>query len=317
MCRALQEERRGLYDKIKEVCESSANLPKKLSNLTGNSEVSDPVLAPEEIQELEEEDPVLTENIARLRDEQAKLQELAASLLATSDDNEEEEKEELDLNEDVVVSAFVQFKTKTPVDLGLVPVPVQGEDRKPGAAENEEVLSPSEAPKPEGRTSETIKMDTNPEGSEVQTQVQVREEKQAKSEEEVHQSVGPTPEPESLKTELEPEASKVQNLEDAAEVKPALPVKDKKVQQTVGPTPEPQTLKPEPPKVEQEPETSKAEILEETGEVKAVCPVEDEKAQEPAQEPAEPTAPSDDLSKAADVAMKQVLKKKKKRSSRS
>ncbi|XP_037541926.1 beta-taxilin isoform X2 [Nematolebias whitei] len=266
LCRALQEERCGLYDKIKEVCESSSNLPKKLSNLTANSEVSDPVLAPEEIQELEEEDPVLTENIARLRDEQAKLQELAASLLATPDDNEEEEKEELDLDEDVVVSAFIQFQTKTPVDLGLVPVPVQGEDKKPAAAKDEEVQSSSEAPKPEGRTSETIKMDPNPEGSEVQTQVQVREEKQAKSEEEVHQSVGATPEPENPKTELEPEASK-------------------------------------------------AEVLEETGEVKAIRPVEEEK--EPAQEPAEPTAPSDDQSKAADVAMKQVLKKKKKRSSRS
>lgn len=294
MCRALQEERKGLYEKIKDVCQSTSNLPKKLSNLTSNT---DPILAPEEIQELEEEDPVLTENISRLRDEQAKLQELAASLLATPDHCEEDEKEDLDLEEDVVVSAFVQFKTKTPVDVGLVSVPVQGEDGKPAAAKDQEVQSPT----PGGRTSETIKMDTNPEGAEVQTQVQVREEKQANSEEEVQQPDGPTPEP--PKTEQEPDASKLQTLE---EVKPTLMVGDEKVQQTAGPSPDPQT--PEPPE---------AEILEETAEVGAVCPEEDEKVQEPAQEPAEPTAPSEDQSKAADDATKQALKKKKKRSSRS
>lgn len=284
LCRALQEERKGLYQKIKEVCQSNANLPKVFFNL-----VSDEPPVPEDHQDQEEEDPVLTENIARLRDEQAKLQEIAASLLGSPDPEEEEDPDpELDLEEDEVVSAFVHFKSKTQTSEGP-------EDPKPPISKDE-----AQNPEPEGPSSETIKMETDPETLEVQTQVQVREQKPDKAEEEFQKPAEDTPQPETPKTGPEPETSKAQNQEETSEVQLTLPVEDKMVQQIVGPNPEPQTPNAESPN----PET-----LEETGGFRAVPLVAAE-----AQEPEEPSPGSE---KAADSSVKQAPKKKKKRSSRS
>lgn len=285
LCRALQEERKGLYQKIKEVCQSNANLPKVFFNL-----VSDEPPVPEDHQEQqEEEDPVLTENIARLRDEQAKLQEIAASLLGSPDSEEEEDPEpDLDMEEDEVVSAFVQFKPKTQTS-------EDPEDLEPPMSKDE-----ARIPKPEGPSLEAIKMETDPEISEVQPQVQVREQKPDKAEEEIQKPPEPTPEPETPKTGPEPEASKVQTLEEISELQPTLPLEDKMVQQTVGLNPEPQTP---------DPESPNSETLEETGGVRSTPPVESE-----AQKPEEPSTASE---KADDSSVKQAPKKKKKRSSRS
>ncbi|XP_013873392.1 gamma-taxilin [Austrofundulus limnaeus] len=281
LCRALQEERKGLYQKIKEVCQSNANLPKVFFNL-----VADEAPVPEDHQEQEEEDPVLTENIARLRDEQAKLQEIAASLLGSPDPEEEEDLDlDQNLEEDEVVSAFVRFKSKTQTSEGP-------EDLKPPMSKDKD-----QSPKAEGPSSEAIKMKTDPETSGVQTQVHVREQKPDKAEEEIQKPAEPTPEPETPKTGPEPEASKVQ---ETSEVQPTLPVEDKMSQQTVGPNPEPQTPNPEP---------TNSETLEETGGVRAVPP-----AEAGDQEPEEPSPASE---KAAESSVKQAPKKKKKRSSRS
>ncbi|XP_054604437.2 beta-taxilin isoform X1 [Nothobranchius furzeri] len=292
LCRVLQEERKILYQKIKEVRHSNTNLPSKMSSLTGNSDPCDhpPLLDAEEIQELQEEDPVLTENIVRLKEEQAKLQEFAASLLATPDDVEEnEQKEESELEEDMMVSAFVQFKTKPQVQEVLLPVSHQVEDPKSAESDfpkavKEELRNPSEAstgttapspegPTPEGTSSETIK--TSPEVREVLTQGQVEEVKQARAEEDLQKPVGLTPE--TNRTMSEPEL-----------------------------------------------EAPKPKIQEVTGEVKPVLPVEEEKAQQqqvsgPSQEPEESTQPSEDkpAASSSEDSTKQLPKKKKKKSSRS
>lgn len=109
LCRALQEERLVLYDKIKEVRKASAASQEPFP--TSNAEI-------QELQEIQEQDPVLTDNMSRLREEQAKLQELADSLFATplkEDEQEDEEEPKLDVEEDQFSSAFSQFRTRTQV----------------------------------------------------------------------------------------------------------------------------------------------------------------------------------------------------------
>lgn len=120
LCRALQEERSVLYSKIKEVRHANANLPSKLSGCDpegaadGHAPDHAEVLSAEDVQEIQGEDPVLTDDMNRLREEQAKLQEFAASLLATPSDEEEEDKAEVEPEEDAVALAFNQFKAKAP-----------------------------------------------------------------------------------------------------------------------------------------------------------------------------------------------------------
>ncbi|XP_021178107.2 beta-taxilin isoform X2 [Fundulus heteroclitus] len=246
LCHALQEERKGLYDKIREVRQSNANLPSMLSSFTENSEVPEEAAIPdlEGLQELQEEDPVLMENIARLREEQAKLQEFAASLLATPEGGEEqEEKNESDAGNDLVVSAIAQFQTRTEMKEDPVPVPAQVEEGKspaaePGftqSAEDQMVQDPSvallEAPEPHGTKSEPTEPAGVLEAGRVQTQVLVREEQL------VQQSEPTKVEPEAEGAKVEPEAGalKTECLEETCEVKPVLPVEDMQVQPVSGP----------------------------------------------------------------------------------
>ncbi|KAM4522642.1 beta-taxilin isoform 2-T2 [Odontesthes bonariensis] len=186
LCHALQEERKILYAKIKDVQHCNTNLPSHLPNLGDKPEDADPsgLLAPEEMQQLQEEDPVLTEDMARLRQEQAKLQQFADSLFNAPDGNDkQDEKEELDLEEDLVSSAFVQFKTKP------VPVPAQVED-------SDESPKSEEVPTPEGQMS-SAPTEPRPE---------------VEADKEIQQPA--TREPE--RTDPEPEVSKVQILEETA-----------------------------------------------------------------------------------------------------
>ncbi len=241
MCRALQDERVILYNKIKDVRLANSNIPSKVLGSANPSDIPDSegadipgLLTPVEIQEIQEEDPVLTRDMTRLREEQAKLQELAASLLATPIDNDEEKNDDLDLEEDMVASAFVQFKTKTPVKEEAAAVPEQVVDAKPEAAdaalpqkENvERAVSSPEAPTPE-----IIPEDTKPEAIHVQTQVEEDKDVQAvKPDNQIQQEpteVVPAPEPETVEikppSDLKPEGAQ-------AEVKPVIPVETEKVQ---------------------------------------------------------------------------------------
>uniref|UniRef100_A0A3Q2QLK2 Taxilin beta n=1 Tax=Fundulus heteroclitus TaxID=8078 RepID=A0A3Q2QLK2_FUNHE len=282
LCHALQEERKGLYDKIREVRQSNANLPSKLSSFTENSDVPEEATIPdlEGLQELQEEDPVLMENIARLREEQAKLQEFAASLLATPEgDEEQEEKNEPDAGNDLVVSAIAQFQTRTEMKEDPVSVPAQVEEGKSPAAEpgftqsaEDQMVQDSsvallEAPEPHGTKSEPTEPAEVLEAGQVQTQVLVREEQLVQPSE----ATKVEPEPEPTKVETEAGALKTECLEETCEVEPVLPVEDMKVQPVSGP--------------EQVPEKS--------------------------------TQPSEGSSKPAASSTKQVQKKKKKRNMKS
>ncbi|KAM8847603.1 beta-taxilin isoform 2-T3 [Synchiropus picturatus] len=118
LCRALQEERSGLYRKIKEVQQAQSQ---------GCAQV-------------QKADPVLCDNMARLKEEQLKLQEFAAALLsspAAAEEEEEQEEEELSLDQDLLASAFLHFQTKT------------SEAPGPAAEELPATLEPEEAKNPE------------------------------------------------------------------------------------------------------------------------------------------------------------------------
>ncbi|XP_068199387.1 alpha-taxilin isoform X1 [Antennarius striatus] len=128
LCRALQEERVVLYDKIKEVRRSNASAPPPEGGAQPNDitegEDKSGLLEPSEAQEIQDQDLVLTEDMARLKKEQAKLQEFAAALLATGGGDEEEESHEVD-HEDEVTSALAQFNSKPRVKQEVTSSPEQ------------------------------------------------------------------------------------------------------------------------------------------------------------------------------------------------
>ncbi|KAM6915083.1 beta-taxilin [Xenentodon cancila] len=244
LCRALQDERKILYEKIKEVRHSNASIPSKGSSFVENSESSDQsaLLTTQEIQELEEEDPVLTEDMARLREEQARLQDFATSLFATSDDDEEQEqKSELDLEEDLVASCFVQFKSKIQVkeDLDLAEESDLSQVVKSEEVQNPPDLTP-EAPEPEEMSSDTDQTEAHPVMVGLQTSAKVG------ADEETQQPPEPTPEPERGEPGPESEALKVEVLKEASEETPVLPAEDEKVQlqKPAGPTQVPEESAP-------------------------------------------------------------------------
>ncbi|XP_030577492.1 beta-taxilin isoform X1 [Archocentrus centrarchus] len=277
LCHALQDERKVLYDKIKEVRHSNADLSAKVfgtSNLSDNPEGAETsaLITPDELKEMEEEeDQVLTDGMARLKEEQAKLQEFAASLLVTATDNDEEENNELDLDEDLVSSAFFHFKAKPQVRDVPDSVPEQVNDLKSKDPDSElpqlekvdevqdQIMPAAEA----AATQEATLEISSPEVVKVQTQVETEEVQQVKPDAEIQQPVAPVlkPEPEQVKFEITPEP----------------PVKDENdQQQVIEPTPAS-----EPEKAKAEPQTHpvKAEILEECVEGKPLVPLQDEKVQ--------------------------------------
>ncbi|XP_042358877.1 beta-taxilin-like isoform X2 [Plectropomus leopardus] len=262
LCRALQDERVILYEKIKEVRQANSNIPSKVlgsSKLDDSPDSEDAdkavLLTPvdlQELQELQKEDPVLTENMSRLKEEQAKLQDFAASLFDTLGDNDEEDKADSEPEEDMVSSAFVQFKTKTEVKEETVSVPV---DVKSEAAELvlpepdkvEEVPKPAMTT-PAENTSEVTPTDTKPE--EVQTHD--KEVQPVKPDEDVQEQPNeavPTSAPEKVNisppTDLKQEASEASSVE-TAEVKPVIPVEAEKVQAEPVQVPEEAAAKSEP-----------------------------------------------------------------------
>ncbi|XP_038583284.1 beta-taxilin isoform X2 [Micropterus salmoides] len=307
LCRALQEERAVLYDKIKEVRQANSNLPSKYFGSSTPDAIPDSegadktaLLTTVEIQEIQEEDPVLTEGMTRLKEEQAKLQEFAASLLATPSDDDQEDNGDLDPEEDLVASAFDQFKTQTQVRKEVVSVPEQTVDVKSEAAESvlpQPAVSTPEAPTPVQNTSEA---DGKPEAEKVQTPVKEKEVQPVKLEDEIqHQPEAPTPVQNTSETEakVQTQVKEVQpvKLEDEIQQEPEAPTPvqntsatEAKVQTQVKEV-QPVKLEEE---IQQEPEaptpvqnTSATEAKVQT-QVKEVQPVKLE--EEIQQEPAEP-----------------------------
>lgn len=165
LCRVLQEERVVLYDKIKDVRKANADAHAKV--LGGSEADQSALLTPTEIQEIQEEDPVLTEDMSRLREEQTKLQEFAASLFATPVDKEEqEEKAQMDLEDDEVASAFIQFKTKTQTQTDSVPEKVENPpEAGKGLVDEAVTQQPPVDPEPTPDPSAALKPKTEPEVS--------------------------------------------------------------------------------------------------------------------------------------------------------
>ncbi|XP_041832474.1 alpha-taxilin isoform X1 [Melanotaenia boesemani] len=328
LCRALQDERKVLYEKIKDVRQSNSSLPSKLSNFVDAPEGVDEseLVVSEDVQE---DDPVLTENMARLKEEQTKLQEFAASLLATPDFNDDpEEKEELDLEEDIVASAFVQFKTKPQDKQNLVSEPELVEDVKPAESDLPQLVQSEEVQKtpiPEETSSETIQTGPHLEVEEVQKQVKagdVEPFKQPEPRPEMTQA-DPEPRPEIIQADPEPRPEIIQaDPEPRPEMTQADPEPQPEMTQAdPDPRPEMAQADPEPrPQITQadpEPET-KTMILQEDGEQ----PEKDEKIQrqqvtEPKPVPKESNPPSEDTSRSAASSKKPAPKKKKKRNSKS
>ncbi|CAI5684737.1 unnamed protein product [Oreochromis niloticus] len=326
LCRALQDERKVLYEKIKDVRYSNANIPTKvfgISNLNNKPEGADEsaLLTPDEMQEIEEEDPVLTEGMSRLKEEQTKLQEFAASLLTTTVDNEEEENNELDLEEDLVSSAFFHFKAKPQVKEGLDSVPEQVEDVKSKAPDSElpqpvkveevldQVVPSAEATTTQETTLETA-LDPNTEVIKVQTQVEAEEVQQAEPDAEIQQTITPVPklEPEQAKAEIGMEAMKAEVLEETGEITPGATVKDVKDQeQSIEPTSE---SDPEKAKFDPQTDAMKAEIQEESDEGKPqVAPQDDKDQQQPTESLLTPETEKTRVSPAMDAKeMKAELK---------
>uniref|UniRef100_A0A3Q1DHV2 Taxilin beta a n=1 Tax=Amphiprion ocellaris TaxID=80972 RepID=A0A3Q1DHV2_AMPOC len=247
LCHALQDERKVLYDKIKEVRLTNANIPGKYlgtSNLGDNPDAEgadkSALLTAEELQELQADDPVLTEDMSRLREEQTKLQHFAASLLATPSDDEKDENDDLAIEEDDIASAFGQFKTKTQVKEDVISVPEQVENVKLQGAESdlplpvkvEEIQNPV-VPTPEAATPEQTTSDTMPPqpNLKVQTQVEVAEMQQVQPSKQIQQQQPVAPEPENAKVDPPTEATKAEILEETGEVKPVAMMEERKAQQ--------------------------------------------------------------------------------------
>jgi len=181
LCRALQEERKALYDKIKDVrsANSEAGLVFHTSMNLSEELLATPVvvsadaaaaaapgpglLTTLEIQEIADQDPVLTQSMNSLKDQQARLQEFAASLLSPSSDGEEDKDDSdgCEDEEDEVTSAFASITKQT--------------QKKKTAAEEEKVEAKpdAEAPKAEAAVvaeptskTEEIHKETTPEQEE-------------------------------------------------------------------------------------------------------------------------------------------------------
>ncbi|XP_061785335.1 beta-taxilin-like isoform X2 [Nerophis lumbriciformis] len=102
LCRVLQDERKVLYAKIKEVRQAKDGPSSKDMTLhpdEGGATVVTPEMA-------------LTEDMERLRVEQAKLQEFADALMASHGVDREDKDKVLDPNQDLVASTFTLFSSK-------------------------------------------------------------------------------------------------------------------------------------------------------------------------------------------------------------
>ncbi|XP_035276792.1 beta-taxilin isoform X2 [Anguilla anguilla] len=93
LCRALQEERKGLYKKIQEIKQSRAEVAPTEEQNAQEGSAPAPAPAPDSALDLPPEELFLTEEMTRLSAEQARLQEFANSLLSSSLSEERDEEE--------------------------------------------------------------------------------------------------------------------------------------------------------------------------------------------------------------------------------
>ncbi|XP_077076270.1 beta-taxilin isoform X2 [Siphateles boraxobius] len=218
LCRVLQDERKGLYDKIKEI-----RHPEKetLAPAVDMPQVDDlPELAQLPIPAL---NPVFTEEMERLRVEQARLQDFAASLNSpiTDDAGESDSEEEETAQENPAITETPQLESIEPMEkqVSTQEEPSTAEENKPEVVTvNEE--KPLEPTNPEPASHDTeSKLPQEPQQPEI-TEKQTEKQEPAKeepSQEEVTKA-------EETVEEESTQAKPVMKEEDKYEaVKPELP----------------------------------------------------------------------------------------------
>ncbi|XP_029903797.1 alpha-taxilin isoform X1 [Myripristis murdjan] len=339
LCRALQDERKSLYEKIKEVrhanSSASANVITAMKTpCTNESPVPEDasLLEMEELEEIQREDPVLTEDMTRLREEQAKLKEFAASLLARAPDTDDDDDDDVDLEEDNVALAYKKFRAQTQAEKkpSEPQLPEQMEAKQATESMSAEPVIPEpvsekvkveEVPEPAGSTVATPAASTHEERSELASEP-VPEQKQVEADQ-------PT-EPKQEAAQDKVEVSEVQ------QPKPEAPVQEKTTEQKTAepaPTPDPKTVEANEPTTDPKPEAADEKTAAGVSEVqqpKPVAPEEVNKEQpsEAAVTPEETPTGSTKSSKGSakpqtaapsngDASKKQATKKKKKNGKKS
>ncbi|XP_054618339.1 beta-taxilin [Dunckerocampus dactyliophorus] len=191
LCRALQEERKVLYAKIKEVRQANNDLSSNVMTACDLDGTGPAAVTPE---------VELTEDMERLRTEQAKLQEFADALMVSHSADREDEDDNLDLDQDIVASAFTHFSSKSHHQDDEH---TSEETQPEPAVQSEPKLQSQTKPEPEVQTEAKPEPETKPEPevqSEAEPQVETKPEPEAIPEPEVQ----PQPEAES-NTEAKPE----------------------------------------------------------------------------------------------------------------
>ncbi|XP_049336542.1 alpha-taxilin isoform X6 [Astyanax mexicanus] len=170
LCRALQDERRVLYDKIKEIRLQgfAASVPMKDTEeeLPELTQLPEPVV---------ESNPALTAEMEKLWTEQARLEEFAASLMvpATDDieDSDEDEEESSELKDSAIQlpseapteepSCLKEIKQEasksTPVAEPILSEVIQSESKQESI--KQDVIQPAELPKEEPPKEEPLKVE--------------------------------------------------------------------------------------------------------------------------------------------------------------
>ncbi|KAG9282590.1 beta-taxilin isoform X2 [Astyanax mexicanus] len=170
LCRALQDERRVLYDKIKEIRLQgfAASVPMKDTEeeLPELTQLPEPVV---------ESNPALTAEMEKLWTEQARLEEFAASLMvpATDDieDSDEDEEESSELKDSAIQlpseapteepSCLKEIKQEasksTPVAEPILSEVIQSESKQESF--KQDVIQPAELPKEEPPKEEPLKVE--------------------------------------------------------------------------------------------------------------------------------------------------------------
>ncbi|XP_061559640.1 beta-taxilin [Phycodurus eques] len=173
LCRALQDERKVLYAKIKDVRRANVETSPKASSAQENHD---------------DGNSVMTEEMRRLRAEQVKLQEFAESLMASHGARQEQEADPSDLDDDLVTMPFGRFhKTQQPQEpnhqsqpeVKPEPESKQEQQSKPKSESKPEVKSEPEVKpeqqsksKPEAESKPKIKPNSGS-SSQVMTDVKV------------------------------------------------------------------------------------------------------------------------------------------------
>ncbi|KAM3842442.1 alpha-taxilin-like [Diretmus argenteus] len=294
LCRTLQDERKVLYDKIKDVRNSTVG--PATSDITdieppAQDEASPALPSVVELQGIQEDDPVLTEDMARLRAEQTRLQEFAASLLnpQSFDTDDDDDDDDLNIEEDALTSAFVQFKTQTQVkqkSSETISVPEQVEAKQ--AVDVESVKAEPVLPEPVSKPVEA---------EEVQEPAGSTPSHEEKTQLPLEPVLAPEPKKPEANRPTEPEAAEGEILAKVSEVqqpKPVAPVQEESQQKPSEPVPAPE------PKIVEanrptDPEAAEVKVLPEVGEVQQPKPVA--AVQEEETQPSEPVpAPTGSVS---------------------